>query len=72
MNRTTRKAKVSRLILAVLLTLTVVFFIGCGKKDTPSKTPTAAPTGEAVTPTGNQAATEEPTKEPTPTEAPAV
>lgn len=70
MNRTTHKAKVSKLILVVLLTLTVVFSIGCGKKDTPSKTPTAAPTGEAVTPTGNQTATEEPTKEPTPTATP--
>ena len=73
MKRTTYKAKVSKFILAVLLTLTVVFFIGCGKKDTPSKTPSTVPTKVTGTPTAEPAkvtGTPAVTEEPTPTEMP--
>lgn len=72
MKRTTHKAKVSKSVLAVLLTLTVVFFIGCGKKDTPSKTPSTEPTKVTGTPTAEptKTVTDAPTVTPTATEEP--
>ena len=64
MNSITNKTKVSRLILAVLLMLTVVSAIGCGKKTTPSEKPTVT---EKPTENPTENPTSEPTKEPTPT-----
>ena len=73
MNRMNRKAQQRCLHILAAVALTALVFAGCGKKNTPSVTPSAEPT-KTVTdaPTVTPTATEEPTPTATPTPTPIV